>query len=188
MVDGRPVNIHSAKVGMKLEKEVVRTTTPRVVTTVETVSGKVFAIQPPSWVILTMDNNQNQKFNIPKGQKFTVDGRETDAFGLRKGMRVNAQRVTEVPETVVAEEYKRTGKLPPAPPAPKADVPILIVMAPPAPLPVETAGAAEPTPEKLPKTASDVPLVGLLGALLCAVSLVTLAIRKTASLLSAPRG
>src|SRR5215469_13592448 len=28
MVDGKPVNIHSAKVGMKLEKETVKTTTP----------------------------------------------------------------------------------------------------------------------------------------------------------------
>jgi hypothetical protein len=179
MVDGRPVNIHNAKVGMKLEKEVVKTTTPKVITTVQTVTGKVFAIQPPNWVILTMDNNENQKFNIPKGQKFTVEGRETDAFGLKKGMIVNAQKVTEVPETVVAQQVKRTGQMPPPPPPPKADVPILVVFVP-APAPVETA-SAEPAPTKLPKTGSDLPLIGLLGSLLCMVSLTSTAIRKIAS-------
>jgi hypothetical protein len=179
MVDGKPVNIHSAKVGMKLEKQVVTTTTPRVITTVQTVTGKVWSVQPPNWVILTMENGENQKFNIPKDQKFTVDGKVTDAFGLKKGMVVNAQKVVEVPETVVAQEFKRTGKMPPPPPAPAADVPILVVLMPaaaPAP-PVETA-AAEPAPKKLPKTASEVPLIGLLGAVLCAISLLGMAIRR----------
>jgi len=185
MVDGKPVNIHNAKVGMKLEKQVVTTTTPRVVTTVQTVTGKVWSVQPPNWVILTMENNQNQKFNIPKGQMFTVDGKQTDAFGLRKGMVVNAQKVVEVPETVVAQEFKRTGKMPPPPPTPTPDVPILVVLVS-APAPVETA-AAEPAATKLPKTASDLPLIGLLGALLCAVSLTVTTIRKTASLLFSSR-
>ena len=188
MVDGKPVNIHNAKVGMVLEKQVVTTTTPRVVTTVQTVTGKVWSVQPPNWVILTMDNNQNQKFNIPKGQKFTVDGQEMDAFGLKKGMIINAQKVVEVPETVVAEQIKRTGVAPPPPPPLKPDVAVLVVFtpAPAPPPPVETA-AAEPAPKKLPKTASDVPLIGLLGALLCAGSLTGMVIRKTASLLSSSR-
>lgn len=177
MVDGKPVNIHGAKVGMKLEKKVIKTTTPKVVTTVETVSGKVWAIQAPNWVILTMDNGQNQKFNIPKGQVFTVNGQQTDAFGLKKGMVVNAQKVTEVPETVVAQEFKRTGKMPPPPPAPKPDVAVLVVAAPPTAAPVETA-ANEPAPSKLPKTASDLPLLGLLGVLLCVVSLASRTIRR----------
>src|SRR5215472_9490002 len=85
MVDGKPVNIHNAKVGMKLEKQTITTTTPRVVTTVETVTGKVWQVIPPNHVILTLENGQNQEFKIPKGQKFTVDGRETDAWGLKKG-------------------------------------------------------------------------------------------------------
>ena len=102
MVDGKPVNIHNAKVGMKLEKQTITTTTPRVVTTVESVTGRVWHVSPPNRVILTLENGQNQEFRIPRGQRFMVDGRETDAWGLRKGMRVSAQRVTEVPVTVVA--------------------------------------------------------------------------------------
>ena len=61
MVDGKPVNINNAKVGMKLEKQTVRTTTPKTVTTVETVTGKVWHVQPPNSVILTLENGQNQQ-------------------------------------------------------------------------------------------------------------------------------
>ena len=182
MVDGKPVNIHSAKVGMKVEKQTIMSTTPKVITTVETVTGKVWHVTPPTTVILTLENGENQSFKIPNGQKFMVDGQEKDAWGLKKGMKIQAQRVTEVPETVVSQEVKRTGKMPPPPPEPKADIPILVATAPATPAPVETA-AAEPAPKKLPKTASDFPLIGVLGALLCAVSLTGMAIRKTAALL-----
>jgi len=179
MVDGKPVNIKNAKVGMKLEKQTVRTTKPKVVTTVETVTGKVWHVSPPSRVILTLENGQNQEFTIPDGQKFTIDGKETDVFGLRKGMNVSAQRITEVPETVVEHEVKITGHMPP-PPAPTPGVPILVVVAPPAPL-VETAKTTETAPAKLPTTASDLPLIGLLGALFCGLSLTAMTIRTIAS-------
>jgi IPT/TIG domain len=177
MVDGKPVNIHNVKVGMKVEKQTITTTTPKVITTVQTVTGTVWHVAPPNTVILTMENGENQSFKIPKGQKFTVDGRETDAFGLKKGMKVQAQKVVEVPEVVMAQEIKRTGKMPPPPPEPKADLPMLVASAPPTPAPAETA-AAEPAPKKLPKTASNFPLIGLLGALLCASSVTGMAIRK----------
>jgi len=124
-----------------------------------------------------LEDGTNQAFKIPKGQKFTIDGQELDAFALKKGMNVSAQRVTEVPETVVTQEVKRTGTMPPPPPAPKQDVPVLIVMAPAAEAPVQTA-AAEPAPTKLPKTASELPLLGLLGMLFCGLSLASMVVRK----------
>ena len=185
MVDGKAVNIHNAKVGMKLEKQTVTTTNPRIITTVETVTGKVWQVMPLNTVILTLENGQNQQFKIPKNQKFMVDGQETDAWGLKKGMKVEAQRVTEVPETVVAQEVHRTGSAPP-PPAPRQDVPILVAIAQPAPPPVETA-AAESTPTKLPKTASDLPLIGLLGAFFCVLSLMSMAIRTIGARYAASR-
>jgi len=173
LVDGQHLNIHQLKPGMKLEKQTITTTTPRVITTVETVTGKVFHVSPPNSVILTLENGQNQKFNIPSGQKFTINGHETDAFGLKKGMVVSAQRVTEVPETVITQQVKRSGQMPPPPPAPKEDVPILIAAAAPAAVP-----PAEPAPTQLPKTASQLPLVGLLGFVLCGFSLASMALRK----------
>lgn len=178
-VDGKQLNVHQLKVGMKIEKQIITTTTPRVVTKVETVTGKVFHVTPPLSVTLTLEDGTNQTFNIPKGQKFNIDGQETDAFALKKGMTISAQRITEIPETVVTQEVKRTGTMPPPPPPPKADVPVLIVAAPPAPAPAEQA--KEEAPAKLPKTASELPLVGLLGALFCGVSLTLVAIRKFAA-------
>jgi RNase P/RNase MRP subunit p29 len=176
-VDGQQLNVHQIKVGMKIEKQTITTTVPRTITTVKTVTGKVFFVQPPNSVILTMENGKNQKFTIPKGQKFTIEGKETDAFGLKKGMRVSAQQVTESPETVVSQQVTRAGTMPPPPPAPAPDVPILIVYVPVQhPAPAETADA-EPAPTKLPKTGSYLPLLGLLGTLSIALSLGLKALR-----------
>ena len=166
---------------MVLEKQTITTTTPRVITTVDTVTGRVWQVSPPNSVILTLENGQNQRFQIPRGQRFMVDGRETDAWGLRKGMTVSAQRVTEVPETVVTQEVQRTGTAPPPPPPPRADVPILVVVARPVPVPPAQTAAAEPAPTKLPKTASDLPLVALLGTLCCGLSLMAMTIRVISS-------
>jgi hypothetical protein len=190
-VDGKQLNIHQIQPGMTVERQTITTTTPKVVTTIKTVTGKVWFINPPNSVILTMENGKNQEFKIPNGQKFTVNGQETDAFGLRKGMVVNAQQVIEQPETVVAQQVKRTGIMPPPPPAPAPNVAILVLVpAPaPAPAPVETAAAApEPVPTQLPKTASELPLIGLLGILFCGLSLAIMAIRGTKSRIASPRG
>lgn len=186
-VDGKQLNIHQLQPGMIVERQTITTTTPKMITTVKTVTGTVWQVSPPNSVILTMENGKNQRFKIPKGQKFTINGQETDAFGLKKGMKVDAQQVIEQPITVVTQEIKRTGIAPPPPPAPKPDVPILVLFVPvAAPAPVETA-AAEPAPSKLPTTASNLPLIGLLGVLFCGISLAAMAIRGTISRLASPR-
>jgi len=170
-VDGQELGIHSLKPGMKLERTTIVTTTPKTITTVKSVTGKVWHISPPNSVILTLEDGTNQEFKIPKGQKFTVDGQETDAFGLKKGMIVSATKVVEEPITEIEHQRKLTGTMPPPPPAPPADVPILIAAAAPAPAP---AAAAE-----LPRTASPLPLIGLLGTLALLLSFGLKAIRST---------
>jgi LPXTG-motif cell wall-anchored protein len=160
-VDGRQLGIHDLKPGMKLERTITVISTPKTVTTVQTVTGKVWHIVPPNSVILTLEDGTNQQFRIPKDQKFKVDGRETDAWGLKKGMKVSATKIVEVPEVHVQREERVAGTMPPAPtppPAPPADEPILIAQAAPVPVP----GAA---PAELPKTGSILPLIGLLGCL-----------------------
>jgi len=186
-VDGKQLNIHQIQPGMVIERQTITTTTPKTITTVKTVSGTVWFINPPNSVILTMENGKNQEFKIPKGQKFNVNGQETDAFGLKKGMKVDAQQVVEQPATIITQQVNRTGTMPPPPPAPKPDVAILIFVPTPAPPPVQTAAAPEPAPAKLPKTASELPLIGLLGVLFCGLSLATMAIRGTMSRLASPR-
>ncbi len=175
-VDGKQLNIHQIQPGMVIERQTITTTTPRMITTVQTVTGTIWQISPPSMVILTLADGTNLNFTIPKGQKFTVDGQQVDAFSLKKGMKIDAQKIVEQPETVITQHVKRTGIAPPPPEAPKPDVPMLVAVEAPAPPPVETA-AAEPAPTQLPKTASDLPLVGLLGLLFCGVSLSVTAVR-----------
>jgi hypothetical protein len=163
-VNGQELGIHELKPGMRLEKTVTTTTTPKVVVTTQTVTGKVWHVTPPSSVILTMDNGENQSFKIPEGQKFMVDGQQMDAWGLKKGMRVSATRVVEEPVTQVQEEAKLAGHMPPPPPTPDASMPILVAVVKPTPV-AESAPAPAATAE-LPKTAGDLPLIGLFGCLL----------------------
>jgi hypothetical protein len=169
-VDGKQLGIHDLKPGMKLQRTITTTSTPQTIKTVQTVTGKVWQVTPPVSVILTLENGKNQAFKIPKGQKFTIDGKEVDAFGLKKGMVVTATKIVEVPEVVVAHQKQVSGTMPTPPPAPPADVPILIAKEEASPAPAAPETAAAP-PKKLPKTGSYLPLVGLLGLLFISASL-----------------
>lgn len=162
LVDGKELGIHDLQVGMKLQRTVTTTTTPKTITTVQTVTGRVFHVSPPTSVILTLADGTNQQFKIPEGQKFNVNGQMTDAWGLRKGMTINATRVVEEPVTQVQKQAKLTGTMPPAPTPPPADQPILVAVLVPAPAPPAAAAAA---PAELPKTGSPLPLIGFLGVL-----------------------
>jgi LPXTG-motif cell wall-anchored protein len=183
-VDGKELGIHDLKPGMKLERTITTTTTPKTIKTVQSVTGTVWFVSPPNSVILSLQDGSNQEFKIPKNQKFNVDGQMVDAFGLRKGMIISATKVVEVPTTQVAESKTVTGEMPPPPPAPPANVPVLVAQessaaaAPTKPSPTETtpsesapAQVAQAAPDKLPQTASPLPLIGLLGLMSLASSL-----------------
>ncbi len=166
-VDGKELGIHDLKPGMTLQRTITTTTTPKTITTVQSVTGTVWHVSPPNSVILTLADGKNQSFKIPKNQKFNVNGQMTDAWGLRKGMTISATKVVEVPVTVVSQTRTVTGEMPPPPPPPPADVPILVVEE--VVIPVQVAQAA-PAPAELPKTGSQLPLIGLLGLLSLASS------------------
>jgi hypothetical protein len=167
-VNGKEIGIHGVKVGMKLERTITTTTTPKLVTTVQTVTGKVWHVNPPNFVILTLDDG-NQRFNISKGQKFNINRQMTDAWGLKKGMTVSATKVVEEPVTDVTVQKQLTATEPPPPPP---DVPILVAVL----MPVSAPGTA-PAAE-LPKTGSLLPLLGLLGGLSLATSFALRALRS----------
>lgn len=169
-VDGKQLGIHDLKPGMKLTRAIINSSTPQTVTTVQTVTGKVWHVAPPKSVILTLEDGTNQSFKIPSGQKFTIDGQQVDAFGLKKGMVVTATKIVEVPEIVVSQHKYVSGTMPTPPQAPPADVPLLIAKEEPTPAPAAVAKASAPQ-KTLPKTASKLPLVGLLGLLLISGSL-----------------
>jgi hypothetical protein len=172
-VDGRQVGVHELKAGMKLQRTLTVTKTPTVVTTVKTVTGKVWHVNPPSTVVLTLEDGTNQQFTIPKDQKFNIDGQEKDAWGLKKGMKITATKVVEEPVDVYEHQQHISGNMPPPPPAPPADEPILIAEATPPPAPAAAA------PAELPKTGSILPLIGLLGGLSLLTSFGLRVIRST---------
>jgi hypothetical protein len=179
-VDGQQLGIHELKPGMKLQHTTITSTTPQVVTTVETVTGKVWHVTPPLSVILTMENGQNQSFKIPDGQKFMVSGQETDAWGLKKGMNVSATRITETPLTSVSQHTQVTGTMSP-------DAPVLIAKGGPTAAPggAETTtaeGTSGTASGQLPKTATGLPLVGILGLLLILTSVGMTLLRRSLGL------
>jgi hypothetical protein len=125
-VDGKEIGIYDLKAGMTLEKTTTITTTPKVVKTVQTINGRVWHVNPPSFVFLTLEDGSNQRFEIPKGQKFNVEGQLVDAWGLKPGMNITATKIVEFTATEVEQQRKLTGSMPPPPPTPPADAPILV--------------------------------------------------------------
>ena len=126
VVDGKEIGIYDLKAGMILERTTTMTTTPKVVTTVQTIKGRVYNVNPPSYVYLTMANGTNEKFEIPKGQKFKVGGQMVDAWGLKPGMNITATKVVEFSTTEIEQQRKLTGSMPVPASMPPADAPILI--------------------------------------------------------------
>jgi len=167
-VDGKQLSVKELRPGMKLQRTISTTMTPAVITTVQTITGTVFYVSPPKSVILTLEDGTNQKFDIPKGQMFEVQGKTVDAFGLKKGMKVSAAKIVQTPATMTATEKVVTGTMPPPP-----NMPILVAASAPkpAPPPPPPPAAEAPKPAKLPVTASPLPLLGLVGLLLVGLGL-----------------
>jgi LPXTG-motif cell wall-anchored protein len=179
-VGDQQLGIHDLKPGMKLQRTITTTTSPKMIKTVQSVTGTVWNVTPPLSVILTLADGKNQQFKIPKGQKFNVNGQMTDAWGLQKGMTISATKIVEVPQIVVTQQAKLTGTMPPPPAPPPPDVPLLIVEEEvTVPVEVAEAPAPAPPPAALPKTGSELPLIGLLGLLSLASSLGLRSARKS---------
>jgi hypothetical protein len=191
-VDGKELSVRDLKPGMKLQRTITTTTTPKTVTTIRTVQGTVWAVNAPSTLILSFPEGPNKSYNVPKDQKFVIDGKTYTVFELKKGMKVGATVVSESADVAVTETRRATGTAPvaaPPPPPPPPPTPVVYVgvllielpapATPPPPPPTRltatpnaraAAAAKDPAPKALPKTASSLPLVGLLGLLLCTAS------------------
>jgi LPXTG-motif cell wall-anchored protein len=170
-VDGNQLSVHDLKPGMRLTRTITTTTKSEDVTTVKVVKGKVWMVNAP-YLIVTLENGQNKQYKVPDGMKFNVDGQEKSVFHLKKGMNLTATIVTTTPETVVSSTSAVSGTAPVVAEAPKPATPPLVGVllieerAVPAPTTVasnEAPPAVEPKPERLPKTASSVPLFAVIG-------------------------
>jgi LPXTG-motif cell wall-anchored protein len=180
-VDGKEVTVHDLKPGTHLTHSITTKTTPTLITTTRTIDGKVWYVNPPNMVILTLPDGTNKEYKVPKGQMFNIDGKQQSVFHLKKGMNVSAQVVTEEPVTHVSRATSVTGKAPPPPTPPVPDtVAVLLIESPHQPAqPTQTAAAPEPAPQALPKTGSEWPLVGLLGLGSLGAGILTRRVRMT---------
>lgn len=163
-VDGRDATVRDLKTGSRLTQTIITTTTPRYVKTVQEIKGKVWHVNAPNSVIVSLPDGQNHHFRVPAHATFTVNGQSKTVFDLRKGMTFEATIVTDSPETVV--EVNRTHEAStPAPPTPQMLGVLLLDQSMPEAEELTASVTAEHvgTPRVLPTTASAVPLFGALG-------------------------
>lgn len=178
-IDGRDATVSELKAGTKLTQSVITTTTPRFVNTVRTLKGKVWHVNAPGSVILTLPDGTNQLYKVPAHAQFTINGKSKTVFDLKKGMMFEATIVTDSPEKVVELSKTNVGQAP-APATPKMLGVLLFQNAAPMPEQVASNVTAEHVdgPDTLPNTASPLPWAGLLGLLSLGTSLGLGAVRK----------
>jgi len=178
-IDGREVAVNDLKAGTKLTQTITTASTPRYVKTVRILKGKVWHLNKPSSVILTLPDGTNQVFKVPSHATFTIDGQKKTVFDLKKGMTLEATIVTDEPQSVVSLSKSNVGQIP-APITPPLLGVLLIQRAAPSIEEVASNVTAEHV-DTLPSTASSLPLVGLLGMLGIGSALGLGIIRKSAN-------
>lgn len=160
-VDGRDLTVHKLTPGTKLSQEIHTITTPQEVTTLRTVNGKVWYVNGPH-LILSFPEGENKAYTVPDGIVFHINGEDKTVFDLRKGMDISATVLTVEPVNSVTMHTVVTGQAPPRPDV-AFEGPMLIQESREAP--TMTAAVQEPPVQELPKTASLVPSIGLIGVL-----------------------
>ncbi len=162
-VDGRDLTVHELTPRTKLSQEIHIVTQPQEVTTLRTVNGKVWYVNPPHYVVLSFPDGKNKEYTVPDEKiVFNINGEDKTVFDLRKGMNISATALTVEPWQSVTTHTVVTGRTPPRPEV-TFEGPMLIE--PDRESPALAAALEEPPPQELPKTASLLPLVGLLGFL-----------------------
>jgi len=186
VIDGKELTVHDLKPGTKLRATVTTTVTPVTDRTTTVGTGTVWYVSAPN-VILTLPNGENRMYKVADDYKFTVNGQPATVFDLRKGMIVSAAKIVEEPRTEIASNVAVTGQAPApqaakAAPAPAPRTEVAQTRPAPAPAPAATSSAAatqapvevaqaQPAPAELPKTASQIPLIGLIGLLMTGAAL-----------------
>lgn len=161
-VDGKDLTVHELTPGTRLSQEIHTVTTPQEVTTLRTVNGKVWSINPPH-LILSFPGGENKAYTVPDGIVFHIDGQEKSVFDVRKGMNISATVLRVEPVNSIVRHTVVTGHAPPRPDVAFAG-PVLIDENREVP-PLTASVEQPPPPTELPKTASLVPLAGTLGFL-----------------------
>jgi LPXTG-motif cell wall-anchored protein len=140
--DGKSVGLDGLKPGSKITKEVSTGFDPDVISSVQVVTGKVFAATPPDVVTLSLADGIKE-LTVPTGTMFSVEGKSMSIADLKAGLSVTATIVT----TVGGDDPKALSA--PAPDAPTLSGALLVS---------KTGGDAA-----LPEAGTKLPLYGALG-------------------------
>ena len=159
-VDGKQLGLSELTPGTQLTATVKTTKTPETVKSVTIRNGEVLKVMGNTlWV---REDGVNKAIKVPSGFKFDMNGEKVGITDLRPGTKLTAEIVETSEKIVTDRDVQVAGSTPPPPPAP----------APAAPAPAMAAPAPEPAPAaapaELPKTASPLPLIGVLGLALMA--------------------
>ena len=164
-VDGKKVPVSALKAGTKLTQTIATTSTPNVVKTTEIREGTV--VQRIGQTLIYRDKlgQIHKATGIPEGFVLYRNGKPVPIEALAGGDRVTAHIVHKETSIITEEDMRVAGNAPKAPAKPRP------VAAPkPAPKPA-------PAPV-LPKTGSDLPLVGFAGLMALALGLGIAVIRR----------
>ena len=160
-VDGKDLTVHELTPGTKLSQEIHTVTTPQEITTLRTVNGTVWHLNGPH-VILSFPGGENKSYTVPDGTVFHINGEDKTVFDLKRGMNISATVLTVQPLQSVSTHTVVSGQ------APRPNIafegPMLLEER---EIPSMIARVEEP--QELPKTASLVPLAGMLGFLFLAL-------------------
>jgi len=163
-IEGQKLTLQELKPGMTLTDEIFTTEKPMMVKTVEITEGKVFHATPTRLIIHTKEG-EALDYKIPEWATIKINGQETSLHTLQRGQTITATITIEQPTVVIDREKRSHGH--PLATESKAITEV--------PLPTKTEVThirllPEPQPttpttevEKLPATASNVPLVGFGG-------------------------
>jgi len=185
MVDGKEVGVDQLKPGMKGTATITTTTTSTPVYVTEVRDAEVIQATGNSVTVRTA--NGFRMFGpgdvTKRNAKIMRDGKPIDFADIRNGDHLTAVIITEGPPVVLTERDVKANLSTPAPPPP-APAPKPAAAPPPPPPPPPTP-MPEPTTEpmkKLPKTATDRPLIGAIGGVSLVLAM-ALALRRRRSAL-----
>ena len=147
-IDGKQVPVGDLKPGTKLASVVTTTETPREVQVTKFRSGTVLKVAGTTLMVRMADGEIRRLTDVPRDQRFEVNGKQLRVEELREGMKLRATIVSTHSVVVTEEDVMVAGTAPQAPRPAAAARP--------------AAPAAAPAP-MLPKTGTSTPLAGLFG-------------------------
>ncbi len=147
-VGAKTASLSELKPGTKLTKEVATGFDPKIISGVQVVKGKVFAVTPPDAVTLSLADGIKELM-VPAGTKFMVEGKPVMIDALKPDMMVDATIVTTIADNAKPEVANA------APPAAPAQTGALLV--------AKTLADGEAS---VPEAGTNLPLYGIMGFVL----------------------